>query len=126
MIMSNTSFHPINIDLLHCGVLYTVCSWVVFKQFVSNNVGNENQVDVAYTELSKGFDKVDYKLLLHKLHLLNFDNNLLCLIPSYFYQRKFYVSYDGRKSDSLNSASGIPQGSNLGALFLFCVSGFVI
>lgn len=58
MIMSNTSFHPINIDLLHCGVLYTVCSWVVFKQFVSNNVGNENQVDVAYPSYPRALIKL--------------------------------------------------------------------
>ena len=89
-------------------------------QYISSSLDSGYQVDVIYTDLSKAFDSIDHKKLIHKLRYFGFNPPLCELISSYLDNRSFYVLYNGFNSISLPCPSGVPQGSILGPL-LFIV-----
>src|SRR5699024_1285041 len=104
-------------------------------QMVSNALDNRYQVDVAldvaYTDLSKAFEKVNHCIMLEKLYKFGLCNNLLRLFRSLLTKRKQYVEYLGCKSVVFESFSGVVQGSNLSPLMFmifinditnFCIS----
>ena len=87
-----------------------------FTQFVSSALDNNFQVDVIYTDLTKAFDRVNHCVLLKKLEMFGFCNDLLLLLRSMIIGRKQYVEYGGCKSFEIEVNSGVAQGSNLGPL----------
>lgn len=94
----------------------TTTNLVEFTQFLANNIDNNKQVDVVYTDFSKAFDTVDHSLLLRKLDRLGFSLPLVSLFSSYLFKRKHYVRYMSHESNHFYPSSGVPQGSNLGPL----------
>ena len=70
-----------------------------------------------FLDLSKAFDTLDHRLLLHKLSHYGIRNKALNLCASYLTDRKQCVNYDGYFSNLLNISTGVPQGSILGPLF---------
>lgn len=74
------------------------------------------QTDVIYTDFSKAFDTVNHVLLIKKLNLLGFPNQLLYWIQSYLSNRSQRVIFKNSKSSIISVPSGIPQGSHLGPL----------
>lgn len=74
------------------------------------------QVDVIYTDLKAAFDKIDHKILLHKLSRLGVSSQLVCWLESYLTERELRVKIDGCVSRRFSNMSGVPQGSNLGPL----------
>ena len=67
-------------------------------------------------DLSKAFDTIDHKILLHKLDVYGIRGNAHSLIASYLSGRKQYVNALGVSSDQLPVVYGVPQGSCLGPL----------
>ena len=80
------------------------------------------QLDVAYTDFSKAFDRVNHDFLLYKLKSYNIHPNILMLLQSYLTDRRHRVTVDGFTSVWKTVSSGIPQGSILGAspIFIIC------
>lgn len=73
--------------------------------------------------MSKAFDKVSHRRLVHKLIQVGFGGNLLNWFCSYLSGRYQRVTVLGTTSDNLPVTSGVPQGSILGpALFLLYVN----
>ena len=68
----------------------------------------------VFTDYSKAFDTVDFRILLKKLYDLGFPTDFLLWIHSYLYGRKQFVQIDDRKSGLLPVSFGVPQGSILG------------
>ncbi|XP_063901620.1 uncharacterized protein LOC135121244 [Zophobas morio] len=80
------------------------------------------QVDVAYLDFSKAFDRVNHKLLIMKLEYFGLSNDLLKLISSYLCNRCQFVQYRGFRSDTFVQRSGVPQGS----VFEYSMDGSVL
>ena len=79
-----------------------------------------NLSGIVLLDLSAAFDLVDPELLIKKLRIYKFDNDILEWIKSYLTNRHQAVWVDNILSDFLHSPVGVPQGSNLGPL-LFLV-----
>lgn len=77
---------------------------------------NKAQVDVVYTDLKAAFDKIDHRILLHKLSRLGVSTQLVSWLESYLTDRELRVKIDGCVSRPFSNKSGVPQGSNLGPL----------
>ena len=93
----------------------TVTNLCRFTQFVSNSFGNKHQVDVIYTDFSKGFDKLSHEILLVKLlNIINLSGHLVQLIYSHLSSRFQYVKHYAYESDWISVTSGVPQRLILG------------
>ena len=64
--------------------------------------------------MSKAFDKVNHKHLLHKLRMAGFRGSLLQWFQSYLTNRHQRVTAQGSTSTTQPIISGVPQGSILG------------
>ena len=80
----------------------------------SNDKGNATCTILL--DLSKAFDSVDHKIILHKLYNYGIRGNVWNLLQSYLTNRKQFVSGNNEFSDYSNVDVGVPQGSVLGPL----------
>ena len=69
-----------------------------------------------YLDLSKAFDTLDHKILLHKLQFYGIHGITLSIFKNYLSNRIQFVEYEDTKSDTLTITTGVPQGSVLGPL----------
>ena len=80
-------------------------------------------VDVAYFDYSKAFDKVSHRLLKTKLKAYGIDGKLYTWIEAWLTDRKQRVVVGGAKSSWLEVVSGTTQGTVLGfLLFLLYIN----
>lgn len=79
----------------------------------------QTQVDAAYTDFQKAFDKVDHELLLNKLTYNGIRGDLLRWFTSYVTNKSQRVVIKGHQSQPIIVISGVLQGSILGPLLFF-------
>lgn len=90
---------------------------------IGSNLDQKTQVDVAYLDFRKAFDRVNNDQLLKKMALAGFASTLLSFFRAYFLDRNQYVEYEKFKSAPYAVTSGIGQGSSLGPLlFLLLIN----
>ena len=78
---------------------------------------------VIFFDLSKAFDTLNYKILLHKLKYYGLGNVAYNLIENYLTNRQQQVKLGNTSSKLLPMCIGVPQGSILGPLlFSICIN----
>ena len=83
-----------------------------------------SEVTIAiFTDSSKGFDTIDFSILVKNMHTLNFSKRFLYWIFNYLTDRRHFVQIDSSISNILITSFGVPQGSILGPiLFNLCAA----
>lgn len=94
----------------------TVTNLLEYVDFIATNMSGGGQIDVAFLDLAKAFDKINHNILLTKLSQYPLDSCLIVLLQSYLVGRKQFVVVYGEKSDCIIPNSSVPQGSVLSPL----------
>lgn len=94
----------------------TCSNLVVYVNHLLECVDGGDQIDAIYTDMAKAFDRVDHRLLVHKLELAGIDGSLLLWISSYLQNRSMTVNIESCSSHQIFATSGVPQGSHMGPL----------
>jgi hypothetical protein len=71
---------------------------------------------MVFLDLTKAFDRVWHKGLLHKISKYGIKGSLLRWVEDYLSNRVQRVTIEGKVSDWLPISGGVPQGSVLGPL----------
>jgi hypothetical protein len=93
---------------------------------IYNALEHGNDVNIAFLDISKAFDRVWHIGLLHKLRTLGVCGTLIDWLSDYLTCRKQRVVINGTSSDWILIKAGVPQGSILGPLlFLIYVNDII-
>ena len=79
-------------------------------------INKNNLITAAILDLSKAFDSINHKILLHKLHELGFSKNALNVIESYLSHRLQKTIVNHVESDWIELYQEVPQGTILDPL----------
>ena len=92
-------------------------------EYVSRILDAQGEVRSVALDISKAFDKVWHRGLIHKLSSYGIEERLLQLLSSFLQDREIAVVVDGQKSATRHVDAGVPQGSILGpTLFLVYIN----
>lgn len=69
-----------------------------------------------FFDLKKAFDTIDHRILLKKLKLMGFVDDLLDLLKNYLHNRYQITQLNDSQSIPMSVSCGVPQGSTLGPL----------
>ena len=84
---------------------------------------DEVSTEAIFFDISKAFDRVWHRGLIHKINSVGIRGSLLDWFSNYLHNRTQAVVIKGQKSDYLNITAGVPQGSVLGpTLFLIYIN----
>lgn len=79
---------------------------------------NERMPTIAVLlDFQAAFDTLWQKALIYKMHKMNFEKNVICLVKNYLIDRSFVVRMGNSTSQTKPIAAGAPQGGVLSAIF---------
>lgn len=87
----------------------------IYNEIVSN-MDQGKELRFIFCDISKAFDRVWHKGLLHKLQMYGINGNLLLWFDNYLSDRLQRVTTEGYYSQFKVVNAGVPQGSVLGPL----------
>ena len=85
-----------------------------FKDDITKAMKRREITLAVFAGYSKAFDTVDFRLLINKLHNLNFSKWFLYWLTSYLTNRRQYVQINDKLSNNTMTSFGVPQGSIFG------------
>ena len=94
----------------------TAHSLIEITESIKESIDKGNFGCGVFIDLKKAFDTVNHKILLTKLEHYGIRGPTLKWFESYLTDRKQYVFYNGKSSETLAITCGVPQGSVLGPL----------
>ena len=86
------------------------------KCAMATNANEPEYTLAVLCDLSKAFDVIDHKILLHKLRQYGIRGVVIKWFESYLKDRNQFVNFENNDSDKRNILCGVPQGSILGPL----------
>jgi hypothetical protein len=98
----HSTIHPVIHLLNHCAE--------------ANNTIPSKYTLATFCDLSKAFDTISHRILLHKLNIYGIRGVANKWIESYLHNRSQFVEINSHKSPNLPIKCGVPQGSILGPL----------
>jgi hypothetical protein len=94
----------------------TVTQLIEIYDHFCKAVSKGKEIRVVFLDISKAFDRVWHRGLLHKLKQCGISGNLLIWLKDYLTDRQQRVLVNGQSSSWGNIKAGVPQGSVLGPL----------
>ena len=113
-VTSNNIIHPLQFGFQeNHSVDHALIS---ITEAIRSTLDNKKYGCGVFIDLQKAFDSVNHNLLLSKLEHYGMRGDFLLWLSSYLSNRHQYVSVNGRDSNLMTIAYGVPQGSVLGPL----------
>ena len=84
---------------------------------ITQNIDNNNNVDLITIDLSKAYDFISHSKLIHKLYSYGIQGKLLNWIKEFLSDRTFSVLINNINSLIIPVISSVPLGSKTGPLF---------
>ena len=113
-ITSNNIIHPLQFGFQENDSVHHAL--ISITEAIRSTLDNKKYGCGIFVDLQKAFDSVNHNILLSKLEHYGIRGNVLLWFASYLSDRYQYVSVNGRDSNLMKIAYGVPQGSVLGPL----------
>lgn len=84
---------------------------------ISQGLNSQKPTIAVLIDFQAAFDTIWHKALIYKMHSMNFDKNIICLVKSYISDRTFAVKINNKLSTIKQIVAGAPQGGILSAIF---------
>ena len=91
----------------------TLTNLFVKTQYLADRLDRCSQVDCAYADFSKAYNRINHAMLLNELEGFGFSDPQIKLLGSYLFDKSQYVYHKSFSSNKFTQLSGVPQRSVL-------------